>query len=442
MSSLAIVGSQWGDEGKGRIVDLLSSQVDMVVRFQGGNNAGHTVVKGEDVFKLHLIPSGILYPEAICVIGDGVVLNPAVLIEELDDLKQKNINIENLRISCKAHMVMPYHIVLDKAREHHLGKSKIGTTHKGIGPVYADKASRSGIRTQDLLDHKIFKTKLEEELSLKNAIIEKVYGMEPLDPGEIYEDYMLYSERIGRYIIDTAFMINEFLDHNKSVLFEGAQGTMLDIDQGTYPYVTSSSTTSGGVCIGAGVGPGRLDEVLGIAKSYTTRVGSGPFPTEIAGDTGVLLREKGHEYGTTTGRPRRCGWFDAVVLKYSAMLNYLDSIALTKLDILSGLEKIKICTAYKYKKEIYKDLPCHQTILHKCTPVYEEFEGWSEDITGIKNYEDLPSAARKYIESIEEIIKVPVSMVSVGPERSQIIIRDANLKKRLFDSNNRSTLII
>ncbi len=442
MSSLAILGSQWGDEGKGRIVDLLSSQVDMVVRFQGGNNAGHTVVRGKDVFKLHLIPSGILYPEATCVIGDGVVLNPAVLIEELDNLKKKNINIENLKISCKAHMVMPYHVVLDKAREHRLGKSKIGTTHKGIGPVYSDKASRSGIRTQDLLDHKIFKAKLEEELSLKNAIIEKVYGMQPLDPEEIYEDYMLYAERIGKYIIDTAFLINEFLDQNKSVLFEGAQATMLDIDHGTYPYVTSSSTTAGGVCTGSGVGPGRLDEVLGIAKSYSTRVGSGPFPTEIEGGIGDLLREKGYEYGTTTGRPRRCGWFDAVVLKYSVMLNYLDSIALTKLDVLSGFEKIKICTAYKYKKEVYKNLPCHQTILHKCTPVYEEFEGWTEDITGIKNYEDLPAAARKYIESIEEIIKVPVSMVSVGPERNQIIIRDDNLKKRLFESNNRSTLII
>jgi len=442
MSSLAIVGSQWGDEGKGRIVDLLSSQVDMVVRFQGGNNAGHTVVRGEDVFKLHLIPSGILYPEVTCVIGDGVVLNPAVLIEELDNLKKKNINIENLRISCKAHMVMPYHVVLDKAREHRLGKSKIGTTHKGIGPVYSDKASRSGIRTQDLLDHKIFKAKLEEELSLKNAIIEKIYGMQPLDPEEIYEDYMLYGERIGKYIIDTAFLINEFLDQNKSVLFEGAQATMLDIDHGTYPYVTSSSTTAGGVCTGSGVGPGRLDEVLGIAKSYSTRVGSGPFPTEIEGGIGDLLREKGYEYGTTTGRPRRCGWFDAVVLKYSVMLNYLDSIALTKLDVLSGFEKIKICTAYKYKKEVYKNLPCHQTILHKCTPVYEEFEGWTEDITDIKKYEDLPPAAKKYIESIEEIIKVPVSMVSVGPERNQIIIRDDNLKKRLFESNNRSTLII
>jgi len=442
MSSIAILGAQWGDEGKGRIVDLLSGQVNMVVRFQGGNNAGHTVIKGDEVFKLHLIPSGILYPEVTCVIGDGVVLNPAVLIEELDDLQKKNINTENLRISCKAHMVMPYHIVLDKAREHRLGKSKIGTTHRGIGPVYADKASRSGIRTQDLLDHKIFRTKLEEELALKNAIIEKVYNMEPLEIEEIYEDYLLYGERIGKYIVDTTFLINQYLDNNKSVLFEGAQGTMLDIDQGTYPYVTSSSTTAGGVCVGAGVGPGRLDEVLGIAKAYTTRVGSGPFPTEIEGSTGEELRKRGHEYGTTTGRARRCGWLDMVVLKYSSMLNYSDSIALTKLDILSGMGKIKICTAYKYKDKIYSDLPCHQTILHKCKPQYIELEGWKEDITGIKSYEGLPMQARKYIEKIEELLKVPVSMISVGPERSQIILRDESLKKRLFGSGNRSTLIV
>ena len=429
MSSIAILGTQWGDEGKGRIVDLLSGQVNMVVRFQGGNNAGHTVIKGKDVFKLHLIPSGVLYPEVFCIIGDGVVLNPAVLIEELDGLKKKNVNTKNLRISCKAHMVMPYHIVLDKAREHRLGKSKIGTTHRGIGPVYADKASRSGIRTQDLLDRKIFRTKLEEELALKNAIIEKVYNMEPLDIEEIFEDYMLYAERIGKYIVDTTLMINQYLDSNKRVLFEGAQGTMLDIDQGTYPYVTSSSTTAGGVCVGAGIGPGRLDEVLGITKAYTTRVGSGPFPTEVEGSIGDMLREKGHEYGTTTGRPRRCGWLDAMVLKYSAMLNYPDSIALTKLDILSGLEKIKICTAYEYEDKIYKDLPCHQTILHKCRPRYIELEGWKEDITSVKSYKELPMQAKRYIEKIEELIKVPVSMISIGPERSQIIIRKGSPKK-------------
>lgn len=442
MSSIAVLGFQWGDEGKGRIVDLLSSQVDMVVRFQGGNNAGHTVIKDEDVFKLHLIPSGILYPGVTCIIGDGVVLNPAVLIEELDDLNKRKIKTGNLRISCKAHMVMPYHIVLDKAREHRLGKSKIGTTHKGIGPVYSDKASRSGIRTQDLLDAKIFRAKLEEELALKNSLIEKVYGLEPLDMEEILEDYMLYAERIGDYIIDTTFTINKYLDDNKNVLFEGAQGAMLDIDQGTYPYVTSSSTTAGGVCVGAGIGPGRLDEVIGIAKAYTTRVGSGPFPSEIEGRIGDHMREKGHEYGTTTGRPRRCGWMDTMVLKYSVMLNYPDSIALTKLDILSGLEKIKICHAYKYEGKTYDNLPCHQTILHRCKPLYIEMDGWKEDITSIKSFEALPAAAKKYIEKIEELLNVPISMISVGPERSQIIIRDSSLKKRLFDPGSRSTLIV
>ncbi len=442
MSSIAILGFQWGDEGKGRIVDLLSGRVDMVVRFQGGNNAGHTVIKGDEVFKLHLIPSGILNPKVICIIGDGVVVNPAVLIGELDELEKKNINTENLRISGKAHLVMPYHIILDKAREHRLGKYSIGTTHKGIGPVYADKAARSGIRVQDLLDREIFRAKLEEELSLKNLMIEKIYGLEPLDIEEVYEDYMLYSEKIGKYIVNTTLMINQYLDSNREVLFEGAQGTMLDIDQGTYPYVTSSSTTSGGVCIGAGIGPGRLDEVIGVVKAYTTRVGSGPFPTEEKGSTGEFLRKKGNEFGTTTGRPRRCGWLDAMILKYSAMINYPDSIVITKLDILSGLDRLKICTGYEYKGEKYSDLPCHQTVLHKCRPEYIEIEGWKDDITGVKNYEDLPVQAKEYIETIEKVVKVPVSMVSVGPERSQIIIRDLSLKRRLFNSGRRSTLIV
>jgi adenylosuccinate synthase len=442
MSSIAVLGFQWGDEGKGRIVDLLSSKVDMVVRFQGGNNAGHTVIKGKEVFKLHLIPSGILYPEVTCIIGDGVVLNPAVLIEELDELEKKGIDTKNLRISCKAHMVMPYHMVLDKAREHRLGTSKIGTTQKGIGPVYSDKASRSGIRTQDLLDIKIFRAKLEEELALKNSIIEKVYGMETLDIDDIYEDYMLYAERIGDYIIDTTHMINRFLDGNKSVLFEGAQGTMLDIDQGTYPYVTSSSTTAGGVCVGSGIAPGRLDDIIGIVKAYTTRVGSGPFPSELEDDTGKHLREKGHEFGTTTGRARRCGWLDTMVLNYSVMLNYPDSIALTKLDILSGLDSIKICYAYEYENQTYDYLPCNQTILHKCSPVYTEMEGWKQDITAVKNFEDLPIQAQRYVEKIEGLLRVPVSMISVGPERNQIIIRDKSLKRKLFDSGSRSTLIV
>ncbi len=442
MSSIAVIGTQWGDEGKGRIVDLLSSQADMVVRFQGGNNAGHTVVKGNDKFKLHLIPSGILYPDVLCIIGDGVVLDPEVLIEEFDNLKEKGIKTDNLRISCKAHMVMPYHIVLDKAGEHRLGKSSIGTTHKGIGPVYSDKAARSGIRTQDLQDLKIFKVKLEESLKLKNAVIEKIYGLEPLNAEEIFNKYKEYSKRINKYIIDTTFLINKYLDKNKKVMFEGAQGTMLDIDHGTYPYVTSSSVTSGGACTGSGVGPGRLDEILGIVKAYTTRVGSGPFPTEESGKIGDYLREKGQEYGTTTGRARRCGWLDTVVQRYSAMINSLDSMAVTKLDILSGLKKIKVCTGYKYQGKVYTDLPCHQTVMHKCKPIYEELKGWEEDISQVKNFEDLPEEARSYIGRIESLVKVPVSMISVGPERSQIIIRDQNLKKRLFDQNRRSTLIV
>ena len=442
MSSIVVVGTQWGDEGKGRIVDLLSSHADMVVRFQGGNNAGHTVVKGEDKFKLHLIPSGILYPEVLCVIGDGVVLDPEVFIEELDSLNKKGISNDNLRISCKAHLVMPYHITLDKAGEHRLGKSRIGTTHKGIGPVYSDKADRSGIRTQDLQDLKIFKTKLDESLKLKNAVIKKIYGLKPLNANEIFNKYKKYSKRINKYIIDTTFLINKYLDENKRVLFEGAQGTMLDIDHGTYPYVTSSSVTAGGACIGSGVGPSRLDEILGIVKAYTTRVGSGPFPTEEIGKIGDYLREKGQEYGTTTGRARRCGWLDTVVARYSAMINSLDSMAITKLDILSGLKKIKVCTGYKYKSKVYTDLPCHQTIMHKCRPIYEEFEGWEEDISKVKSFKDLPGMAQGYIRKIESLVKVPVSMISVGPERSQIIIRDESLKRKLFDQNRRSTLIV
>lgn len=442
MSSIVIVGAQWGDEGKGRITDLLSGQVDMVVRYQGGDNAGHTVVSGGLQFKLHLIPSGILYPDVICVIGNGVVINPEVLIDELNNLEDKGINTDKLRISCNAHLIMPYHIILDKAGEHRLGKSKIGTTHKGIGPAYADKAARSGIRVQDLLDPKIFRTKLEESLKFKNVLLKKVYGMKPLNAEEIFDKYKAYADRIGKYIIDTSFLVNKALDENKRVLFEGAQGTLLDIDHGTYPFVTSSSTIAGGVCVGAGIGPGRIDEVIGVAKAYTTRVGSGPFPTEEVGDIGDNLREKGNEYGTTTGRPRRCGWLDSVILKYSVMINSIDSIALTKIDVLSGLKKIKICTGYKYKGKIYHNLPPHQTIMHKCQPIYQELKGWDEDISTAKNFGDLPKEAQYYVKQIEEILKIPVSMISVGAERSQIIIKDEDLRRRLFEQNMRSTLIV
>lgn len=436
MPSIVLVGTQWGDEGKGRITDLLAQKMDYVVRFQGGDNAGHTVVLKEEEFKLHLIPSGIFYPDTICAIGNGVVINPQVLIEEIEGLQARGIDVGNLRISCNAHLIMPYHMMLDKAAEGRLGKSKIGTTHKGIGPVYADKAARIGIRIQDLLDPKIFKTKLEEALKLKNAILEKIYGLKPLDPSQVFETYCGYSQKLGKYIIDTSILINKALDANKKVLFEGAQATMLDIDYGTYPFVTSSSTIAGGAYIGAGVGPGRIDEVLGVVKAYTTRVGSGPFPTELEDKIGDFLRQRGHEYGTTTGRARRCGWLDAIILRYSAMINQLDSIALTKLDVLTGLDQINICTGYRYGQNLYQEMPPHQTVMHKCEPVYETMEGWKDDLSHIKSFGDLPMNAQKYIHRIEELIKVPVSMISVGAERSQIIMKDSIFGHQLFGSEN------
>ncbi len=442
MPGIILLGTQWGDEGKGRITDLLARNMDMVVRFQGGNNAGHTVVTGNEEFRLHHIPSGILYPETLCIIGNGVVINPEVLIDELEKLTQKNISTENLRISGNAHLVMPYHIVLDKAGEQSLGKSKIGTTHRGIGPVYADKAYRSGIRVQDLLDLKIFRTKLEESLKLKNSIISNVYGLKPLDFEEIYGNYKGFVKILGKYIIDTSFLINKYLDDNRLVLFEGAQGTLLDIDHGTYPFVTSSPTIAGGACTGAGVGPKKIDEIIGVAKAYITRVGSGPLPTEITDKTGDFLREKGHEYGTTTGRPRRCGWLDIPVLKYSIMLNSIDSIALTKLDVLSGLDELNICSAYEFEGELYEDIPPHQTIMHKCKPVYRTMKGWKQDISCIKEFGELPENTKNYISEIERLVKVPLSMISVGPERSQIIIRDKGLEKNVLTKGKKPLLVL
>jgi len=442
MPGIILLGTQWGDEGKGRITDLLAANMDMVIRFQGGNNAGHTVIAGNEEFRLHHIPSGILYPQTLCVIGNGVVVNPGVLIEELEKLAQKKIKTDNLRISGNAHLVMPYHIVLDKAGEQSLGKSKIGTTHKGIGPVYADKAYRSGIRVQDLLDLKIFRTKLEESLKLKNLIIKNVYGLEPLEMEEIFENYKGYVNIIGKYITDTSFLVNKYLDSGKLVLFEGAQGTLLDIDHGTYPFVTSSPTIAGGACTGAGVGPKKIDEIIGVAKAYTTRVGSGPFPTEVNEGTGEFLRERGHEYGTTTGRPRRCGWLDIPILRYSIMLNSIDSIALTKLDVLSGLDEIKICTGYEYEGQLYQDIPPHQTIMHKCKPVYISMKGWKEDITAVKDFSGLPESTKNYISEIEKLVKVPLSMISVGPERSQIIIRDRGLEKNILNKNKKPLLVL
>ncbi|MHB1254593.1 MAG: adenylosuccinate synthase [Candidatus Humimicrobiaceae bacterium] len=432
MPNIVLVGAQWGDEGKGRITDLLSSKVSMVVRFQGGDNAGHTVVLGGQEFKLHLIPSGILYPDVICVIGNGVVINPATLISEIEDLEKKGVNTQNLRISSNCHIIMPYHIALDAASENKLGSSKIGTTKKGIGPVYADKASRVGIRICDLLDSELFWQKLNEALELKNAILSRIYGAQTFDAKEIFEKYNEYARIIKKYVVESTFLINKALDENKNMLFEGAQGTLLDIDHGTYPFVTSSSTIAGGVFSGAGIGPGRVDEVIGITKSYCTRVGEGVFPTEELGKTGEFIRAKGNEYGTTTGRARRCGWFDCVIIRYAGMVNNLTSIAITKLDILSGIEKIKICTSYKVGASIYENVTPNCFTLEKSIPQYIEVNGWDENITNILEFEKLPYNARKYINTIEELTKINVSMISVGPERNQIIIKDKNLRKNYF----------
>jgi len=421
---IVLIGTQWGDEGKGKITDLLADQMDMVVRYQGGDNAGHTVIDGDQEFRFHLIPSGILYPHINCVIGNGVVVNPRVLIEELDGLESRGTSTNKLLVSCNAHLVMPYHLILDGARELKLGESKIGTTRKGIGPAYADKISRTGLRVQDMLDMKIFKEKLEAALDEKNDILTKIYGFEPFDLEQIVYDYAGYAKRLKKHVTDTSLAVNKALDEGKNVFFEGAQGMLLDIDHGTYPFVTSSSPISGGACVGAGVGPKKIDRIIGVVKAYVTRVGSGPFPTELDNGTGDMMRERGGEYGTTTGRPRRCGWFDAVILRYANMINSLTEIVVTKLDVLSQFEKIKICVGYEYEGKIYDNFPPHQTVVHKCNPVYEEADGWMESLGEITEYGDLPKAAQEYLARIEELGGASISMVSVGPKRRQIIFKD------------------
>ncbi|WP_408955336.1 adenylosuccinate synthase [Natroniella sp. ANB-PHB2] len=425
MSTLVIVGTQWGDEGKGKITDLISEKADLVVRYQGGNNAGHTVVVGDVEYKLHLIPSGILYQDTKCVIGNGVVVDPKVLIEELNYLKEKGIEVTDFYISSKANLIMPYHRLLDKAEEARKGDGKIGTTGKGIGPVYMDKIGRFGIRMEDLLTPDVFAAKVKEIVELKNLILEKVYGIEPLQAEEIIEEYMGYAEEIKGLITDTSALINQELAAGKNILFEGAQGTLLDIDHGTYPFVTSSNPTAGGVCSGTGVGPTKIEEVLGIVKAYTTRVGEGPFPTELEGQFGEHLREKGHEFGTTTGRPRRCGWFDAVILDYAVRVNGLTGLAVTKLDVLDGMDEVKVCTGYKYQGEIIKEFPTRDDILADCEPVYETLPGWQEDTSQIKSYDQLPENAKKYLEYISELVGVELSIVSVGPKRKEtMVLRD------------------
>ena len=421
MPATILVGTQWGDEGKGKATDLLADRMDYVVRYQGGNNAGHTVVAGGRTFKLHLIPSGILYDHITSVIADGVVIDPRVLLEEMDELGALGVDTSRLMLSTNAHLIMPYHLELDRVTERYLGKQRLGTTKRGIGPAYADKASRIGLRVQDLTDEKIFRQKLDAALKEKNAILSKVYNRLPLDADGIAKDYMGFGERLAPHIADTSAVLHRALREGKEVLLEGAQGTLLDLDHGTYPFVTSSNPVAGGALVGAGLGPKEVERVIGVTKAYVTRVGSGPFPTEDNGDAGTRMQERGHEFGTTTGRRRRCGWFDAVLLRYAARVNGLTEIFLTKLDVLSGLDPVRICVAYRYEGEEFDDLPPHQTIVHKAEPVYEELEGWRDELGDARTVDELPAAARRYIDRLAELGDVPVRMVSVGASREQTV---------------------
>ena len=423
MAGIVLVGAQWGDEGKGKITDLLADDMDYVVRFQGGNNAGHTIIHGGRTLKLHLIPSGIMYPHITPVIGNGVVIDPKVLLEEMDMLEVEGLSTRKLLISTNAHLIMPYHRDLDGASEHRLGSNEIGTTRRGIGPAYMDKASRMGLRVQDLTDEHIFRKKVEAALLEKNDILEKVYGMSTYTVEEIVSEYMGYAERIRPHIADTGTIINKALEADQYVFFEGAQGTLLDLDHGTYPFVTSSSPTAGGACTGSGVGPKHIDRVLGIAKAYITRVGSGPFPTELFDETGELLQKVGGEWGTTTGRRRRCGWFDGVIARYAVQVNGLTDLVITKLDVLSAVDTIKVCVAYEHEGTRYNTSPSHQTAFHHAKPIYEELPGWNVDITDCRTFEELPKEARDYIEFIEDLADVPVAIIAVGPSREQTILR-------------------
>jgi adenylosuccinate synthase len=422
-----LVGAQWGDEGKGKITDLLAEQVDAVIRFQGGNNAGHTIVRGDVEWKLHLIPSGILYPGKRCVIGNGVVIDPKVLIDEIDGLRARKVDVSGLRISANAHLIMPYHLLLDSAGEARLGKLEIGTTRRGIGPCYADKAARLGIRVQDLLDEKILKKKIAAALEPKRLTLRPFEKDPALDLHQMTEEYLTYGHRLEQHIADTAKLIWDLLDGGSRVLFEGAQGAMLDIDHGTYPFVTSSNPVAGAACVGAGVGPRDIEEIWGVTKAYTTRVGAGPFPTELHDDVGELIRKRGHEFGTTTGRPRRTGWLDLVALRYATRLNTLTSLAITKLDVLSGFERIGVCTRYRGVDDaVFDHFPYHQSVLHHAVGETEELEGWEEDLGECRSEADLPRAAREYLEFVAEFIGVPVSLVGVGPGRDQVIWTGAN----------------
>jgi adenylosuccinate synthase len=421
MPAIVIVGAQWGDEGKGKATDLLGDDVDYVVRYQGGNNAGHTVVIGAESYALHLLPAGVLSSTAVPVIGNGVVIDPAVLITEIDGLRARGVSCDRLLISASAHLIMPHHIALDKVSERYLGSARIGTTGRGIGPAYSDKAARMGIRMQDLLDPGIFRQKLELALREKNQVLTKVYNRRAIDPEPVCAEYLGYAARLGGYLADTSLVLNQALDQGQVVLLEGAQATQLDVDHGTYPFVTSSSPTAGGACAGSGVGPTRITKVIGILKAYTTRVGAGPFPTELTDDQGDWLRAAGAEYGVTTGRPRRTGWFDAVLARYARRVNGITDYFITKLDVLSGLDKVPVCVAYQVNGTRQDDIPMTQTDFHHAAPVYEYLDGWQEDITAAKTPDDLPRNARAYLMTLQDMIGAPVCAVGVGPRRDQTL---------------------
>jgi adenylosuccinate synthase len=417
-----IVGAQWGDEGKGKVVDLLAERADLVMRFQGGNNAGHTIVRGDEKWKFHLIPSGILYPGKTCAIGNGVVIDPRVLTDEIDGLRARGVDVGGLKVSANAHLIMPYHLMLDDAGEARLGKLQIGTTKRGIGPCYADKAARLGIRVQDMLDEKILKKKIAAALEPKRQTLRPFMKDPRLDLQAMTDEYLTFGHRLEQFIADTATLAHRALDDNRFVVFEGAQATMLDIDHGTYPFVTSSNPVAGAACVGAGVGPRDIQEVWGVAKAYCTRVGAGPFPTELDDALGEEIRERGGEYGTTTGRPRRTGWMDLVALRYAARINSMSALVITKLDVYSGFDSVKVATRYRGAEEAtFETFPYHQSVLHHATGEYEELPGWREDITEARSESDLPQNARDYLRFIADFIGVPIVLVGVGPGREQVV---------------------
>ncbi len=422
MPNIVIVGAQWGDEGKGKIIDLLAEGADYIVRYQGGNNAGHTVVVGDEEFVLHLVPSGILREGKICVIGNGVVVDPKAFLDEVEGLRKRGVKIDdNLLVDEEAHIIFPYHRILDNLREEKKGLKKLGTTRRGIGPCYADKAARIGVRLCELLDEEHFARKLATALEEKNEIFSKVYNFKGFSFNEVYAEYLEYGRKLAQYACSGSCVLNDAISNGKAILFEGAQGTLLDVDHGTYPYVTSSNATAGGACVGTGVGPTKIDKIVGVFKAYTTRVGEGPFPTEFPPSLMEEFQRKGKEFGATTGRPRRCGWFDAVIARHSVRINGLDEMVVTKLDVLDDSDPIKVCTAYKYKGEIYKDLPANVEVLNGVEPIYEELPGWRQDTSGVTKYGDLPISARKYLERISSLLQAKISIISVGSKRSQTI---------------------